>query len=135
MMVLQLYRPADLHRRVLNELCAGKKVDYVDPLAVMRIIRRTLNVLYSKEIINIDSTSDINATMPAIMDRSLQDSDCPFNTLEDSSVEFLYAIDALQSGNWKSKTERLHSIQVIDFHWTFGTRRLERFLRKHFHYS
>jgi hypothetical protein len=108
------------------------KVDFEDPWAVMHIIRRTLNVLYSKEIIDIDSTSDINATMPAIMDRSLQDSDCPFNTLEDSSVEFLYAIDALQSGNWKSKTERLHSIQAIDFYWTFGMLRLERFLRKHF---
>jgi hypothetical protein len=75
------------------------KVDYEDPLAVMRIIRRTLNVLYPKEIIDFDSTSDINATMPAIMDRALQDSDCPFNTFEDSLESFSNAIETLQSGN------------------------------------
>jgi hypothetical protein len=71
MLVLKLDRHADLYCRFLNELCAGMKGVFEDPLAGIRIIKRTLNVLYSKEVIDIDSTSDINAAMPAIMDRAL----------------------------------------------------------------
>ena len=76
------------------------KADVEDLSTGMGIIRRALNVLYSKEIIDIDSSSDINAAMPAIMDRALQDSGCPFNTFEDSLESFSNAIDALQLGNY-----------------------------------
>jgi len=70
-----------------------------DPLAGMRIIRRTLNGLYSKEIIDIDSTSDTKAAVPAVMDQVLEGSTCPFNTYQESLVAFAHAIDALHLGS------------------------------------
>jgi hypothetical protein len=91
------FHHAALYWRFLYERCGGLRGDVEDPLAGMRIIQRSLDVLYSKEIIDIDSTGEIDAAVPMVMDRALQDSDCPFKTYGDSLGAFMIAVDALLS--------------------------------------
>jgi len=87
---------AALYWRFLYEQCGGIKDDIEDPGAGMGIIRRALNVLYSKEIVDIYTSSDLIAELPAVMDRALDSSSCPFTTYEESLVHFGITILALQ---------------------------------------
>lgn len=93
------FHHAALYWRFLYEKCGGIKNGVEDPKAGMSIIRQTLNFLYSKEIIDIDNTSDINAAMPAVMDQALEGSTCPFNMYQESLEAFAHAIDALHLGS------------------------------------
>ena len=91
------FHHASLYWRFLYEQCGGMKEGVEDPTAGMRIIKRTLNVLYSKEIIDIDSSSNLNTAVPAVMDKALEGSGCPFKTYEDSLEAFVIAMDTLRS--------------------------------------
>jgi len=91
------FHHAALYWRFLYEQCGGMKEGVEDPTAGMRIIKRTLNVLYSKEIIDIDSSSNLNTAVPAVMDKALEGSGCPFKTYEDSLEAFVIAMDTLRS--------------------------------------
>ena len=93
------FHHAALYWRFLYEQCGGMKGGVEDPLAGMRIIKRTLNALYSKEIIDIDSTSDLTIGVPAVMDQALEGSSCPFNTYQESLAAFADAVDALRLGS------------------------------------
>ena len=92
---------AALYWRFLYEQCGGMKNGVEDPTAGMRVIKRALNVLYSKEKVDINTSSDLIAGMPAVMDRALEGSDCPFKTYEESLVDFADAINALRLGSDK----------------------------------
>jgi hypothetical protein len=83
---------AALYWRFLYESCGGMKAGLEDPAAGMDIIRRVLNDLYSKEIVDIHTSSDLVAGMPAIMDQALADSACPFSTYEESLAAFAQAV-------------------------------------------
>lgn len=93
------FHHAALYWRFLYEQCGGVKNGVEDAAAGMRIIRRTLNALYSKEIVDIDSSKDLNAAVPAVMDHALEGSGCPFDSYEDSLQAFTNAIYALQLGS------------------------------------
>jgi hypothetical protein len=89
---------AALYWRFLYEQCGGVKNGVENPSAGMHIIKRTLNILYSKEIIDIHTSSDILTGLPAVMDQSLAGSTCPFNTYEESLAAFTSAINLIRSG-------------------------------------
>jgi hypothetical protein len=86
---------AALYWRFLYEQCGGMKDAVEDPGAGMGIIGRALNVLYSNEIVDIYTSSDLISELPAVMDRALKSSSCPFTTYEESLVHFGNAIQAL----------------------------------------
>jgi hypothetical protein len=92
---------AALYWRFLYEQCGGMKNGVEDTGAGMSIIKRILDVLYSKEIVDIHTSSDLAAGMPAVMDQALKDSTCPFNTYEESLLAFTQAINALQTGSYR----------------------------------
>ncbi len=90
------YYNAALYWRFLYEKCEGLKNGVVDPEAGMQILRRVLEVLYSKEIVDIDSSVDLVPNLPAVMDRSLDGSSCPFQEYASSLVAFARAIYGLR---------------------------------------
>jgi hypothetical protein len=83
---------AALYWRFLYERCGGMKAGLEDPAAGMGIIRRALNVLYSKEIVDIHTSSDLVSELPAVMDQALAGSACPFETYEESLAAFTQAV-------------------------------------------
>jgi hypothetical protein len=92
---------AALYWRFLYEQCGGMKNGVEDTGAGMSIIKRTLDVLYSKEIVDIHTSSDLTYGMQAVMDHTLKDSTCPFNTYEESVLAFGQAITTLQKGSYR----------------------------------
>jgi hypothetical protein len=96
--IMSPYRAA-AYWRFLYEQCGGMTNGVQDPAAGMRIIRRTLTELYSKETVDISSSTDLVKKMPEIMDRVLaspEASSCPFRTYEDSLIHFARALYALR---------------------------------------
>ena len=84
---------AVIYWRFLYEQCGGIEDGIEDPAAGMQVINRTLEALYSQDIVDISSTSDLVESLPKIMDHSLAGADsCPFRTYEDSLVHFSRAI-------------------------------------------
>jgi hypothetical protein len=65
----------------------------------MQVINRALTVLYSGEIVDIGSSTNLVGALPGIMDRVLEGSSCPVRTYEESRVAFARAIYALQLEN------------------------------------
>jgi hypothetical protein len=85
------YRAA-LYWRFLYERCGGIE----DPASGMQVIRRTLTVLYSGDVVDITSSTALVENLPEIMDRALEGSLCPFKTHAESLVAFARAIYALR---------------------------------------
>lgn len=95
------YRAA-IYWRFLYEQCGGLNGDSENPGAGLQIIRLSLEVLYSKEIVDINTSTDLVGKLPLIMDRVLASPEaalCPFATYEESLFEFARAIYALQLDN------------------------------------
>jgi hypothetical protein len=90
---------AAMYWRFLYEKCGGMQNSVENPAAGMQVIKRTLAALYSEEIVDIDSSSDIVGQMPQIMDHALEGSACPFRTHRESLTAFASAIYALQLEN------------------------------------
>jgi hypothetical protein len=67
-----------------------------NPAVAMQVIRQALTVLYSGEVVDIASSTDLVWTLPSVMDRALAGSACPFQTYEESLLAFARAIYALQ---------------------------------------
>lgn len=76
---------AAIYWRFLYEQCGG-----------MQVIRRTLTVLYSGDVVDIGSSTDLVGGLPEIMDRALASSSCPFQTHSESLIAFARAIYGLQ---------------------------------------
>jgi hypothetical protein len=82
--------------RFLYEQCGGMKDGLEDPGAGMQVIRRALDILYSADVVDISSSTDLVRTLPQIMDRALAGSSCPFQTHAESLEAFARAIYALR---------------------------------------
>ena len=100
------YRAA-IYWRFLYEQCAGMSGDYEDPGAGLQLVRRSLEVLYSKEIVDINSSTNLVDKLPLIMDRVLSSPEaasCPFATYDESLLHFSRAIYALQLDGGRCST-------------------------------
>jgi hypothetical protein len=82
--------------RFLYEQCGGLAGGLEDPASGMEVIRRALVTLYSGEIVDTGSSTDLVKSMPAIMDRTLEGVSCRFRTYEESLLAFARAIYALR---------------------------------------
>ena len=89
------YRAA-AYWRFLYEQCGGMKDGVEDPTAGMRVISRTLTALYGGDIVAISASTDLVEHLPAIMDRALAGSSCPFQTFQDGLLHLARAIYALR---------------------------------------
>lgn len=67
-----------------------------DTVASVDIIWQVLLTLYAGDIVDIDRSTDLVQSLPAIIDRALKGSSCPFNTYRDSLLSFANAIYALR---------------------------------------
>jgi hypothetical protein len=90
---------AALYWRFLYEQCGGVKGDTPNPGAGMQIIRRTLSVLYSGQIVVTSTSANLVGNLPAVMDEALSGPEaaaCPFRTYEESLRHFARAIYSLR---------------------------------------
>ncbi len=88
---------AALYWRFLYEQCGGMRDAVEDPTAGMQVIQRTLMALYSKDIVDILSSSDLVKGLPVIMHQVFADASlCPFQDYEDSLTQFARAIYGLR---------------------------------------
>ncbi len=88
-----------MYWRFLYEQCGGMTGSAENPSVGMALIRRTLQVLYSKEVVDIDSSTDLVGNLPGIMDRVLTSPEaavCPFSTYSESLAYFARSIHALR---------------------------------------
>ena len=88
-----------MYWRFLFEQCGGMAAGTENPRAGIEIIRRSLQVLYSKEIVDIEASTDLVGALPKIMDRVLSSPEaalCPFSTFQDSLVHFSRAIYSMR---------------------------------------
>jgi hypothetical protein len=89
------YRAA-IYWRYLYEKCGGMRNGVEDPAAGMQVIRRALTALYSGEVVDPRSSTDLVGALPAVMDQALAGSSCPFQTYRESVRTFARAIYALR---------------------------------------
>ena len=87
---------AAIYWRFLYEQCEQAENGTLDPAAGMEIIRRTLTILYSREIVDVTASTDLIAALPEIIDRALSGSRCPFDTYEESLTAFSHAFYSLR---------------------------------------
>jgi hypothetical protein len=88
---------AALYWRFLYEQCGGMRDGVEDPTAGMQVIQRTLMALYSKDVVDILSSSDLVKGLPVIMDQVFADTSlCPFQDYEDSLIQLARAIYELR---------------------------------------
>jgi len=88
-----------MYWRYLYEQCGGMADSNEDPAKGLSIIRRTLEILYSKEIVDVNATTDLVRTIPLVMDYVLstpEAAQCPFSTYADSLTHFARAIYTLR---------------------------------------
>lgn len=91
------YRAA-IYWRFLYEQCGGIRGDEEDSVIGMGLIRRSLEALYSKEVVDIDTATNLVEVLPLIMDKVLSSPEaaaCPFTTYEESLSHFASSIYAL----------------------------------------
>ncbi len=87
---------AAIYWRFLYEHCGGMAHGAEDPAAGMQVIRRALEALYSRQVVDIGSSTDLVGRVPKVMDRALAGSACPFQTFEDSMAAFARALYGLR---------------------------------------
>ncbi|MGC9394776.1 MAG: hypothetical protein ACP5J4_07970 [Anaerolineae bacterium] len=80
---MDAYSPA-IYWRFLYERCGD-----------MQIVREALTTLYSGEVVDIQTSTDIVANLPLIMDRALASASCSFRTYRESLNAFARALYAL----------------------------------------
>ena len=68
---------AAVYWRFLYEQCGGMRDGVEDPAAGMQVIEQALTVLYSGEVVDIASSTDLVRALPTIGDRALAGSSCP----------------------------------------------------------
>lgn len=83
-----------IYWRFLYEQCGGGDARY--PAAGMQVIRRALAILYSGQVVDVESSTDLIAAIPQVMDRALTGSSCPFQTYAQSLAAFARAIRKLE---------------------------------------
>jgi hypothetical protein len=92
------YRAA-ISWRFLYEQCGGMENGREDPGTGMRLIHQTLEVLYSGSLVDTNQSTDLEHTLPAVMDHVLESPAarlCPFQTFGESLQHFARAIYQLR---------------------------------------
>jgi hypothetical protein len=88
---------AVLYWRYIYEQCGGISGEVEDPPKGMEVIRFTLETLYSGEIVDITSSTDLVGYLPQIMDRVFEETlTCPFRTYKESLLALSRAIFLLK---------------------------------------
>ena len=93
---------AAVYFRFLYEKCAGDINNDSTLQTGSSIIRRTLQVLYSHDVVDIDNSAELVVSLPLIMGKVFSSPEaviCPFHTFEESLVQFAHAIYALRLEN------------------------------------
>jgi hypothetical protein len=80
----------------LYKQCGGMADGVEDPAAGTEVIRRALTALYSGEIVDVASSTDLVAHLPGNMDRALAGAPCSFQTWEEALAHLAHAIYALR---------------------------------------
>ncbi|MGW8224832.1 MAG: hypothetical protein ACWGOY_03825 [Anaerolineales bacterium] len=87
---------AAIYWRYLYEQCGGMSLGGENPQDGMQIIRNVLSVLYSKTLVDSQSSVDLVEHLPAIMDAAIQETPtCPFTNYRESLLSFATAIYSL----------------------------------------
>jgi hypothetical protein len=90
---------AALYWRFLYEQCDGLSNSTGAPDTGMLLIRRIMQVLYGKEVVDMSASADLVRELPALMDLALsgpEASYCPFRTFRESLTLFASAIYKLR---------------------------------------
>jgi hypothetical protein len=88
-----------LYWRFLYEKCSGMTNGSHTPQVGMRVIRQTMRMLYSRQVVDIHRSSDLVANLPNLMDRVLASpaaGACPFHSYAGSLAHFARDIYALR---------------------------------------
>jgi len=86
-----------IYWRFLYESCGGIQNGSEDPATGMQVIRHTLETLYKGEVVDINSSTDVIAALPRIIDASLRATpSCVFHTYDESLIGFARAIYLLR---------------------------------------
>ena len=94
-----------IYWRFLYENCGGIKDGLEDPATGMTVIRHMLEVLYKGEVVNINSSTDVTAALPRILDAALQATPtCAFHSYEESLIHFARAIYLLRLEDGRCST-------------------------------
>lgn len=89
-----------IYWRFLYEQCGGMKYGKEDPAAGMKVIRTTLETLYTAEVADVTENTNIVGELPQLMDRVFEKEDtCPFRDYADSMEKFSRAIYAIKLEN------------------------------------
>jgi hypothetical protein len=84
---------ASLYWRFLYEQTGGLQNGVEDPASGLKVIKKALTILYSGQVVDINSSTDLVGYLPQIMDRALADSSTsPFHTYRESLVAFAQAV-------------------------------------------
>lgn len=90
------YRGA-FYWRFLYESCGGMNQGVEEPATGMQVIREVLVALYSGEVVDIRTSTDLVEELPAVMDLALSRSpNCPFRSFRESLNGFARAVYALR---------------------------------------
>ena len=87
---------AAVYWRFLYEQCSGMAEGVENPAAGMQVIRGALTALYSGEVVDIRSSTDLVGALAAIMDQAIAGSSCSFQTYEESLRAFSRALYGLR---------------------------------------
>lgn len=96
-----------LYWRFLYEKCGGMKDGVEHPTEGMKIIKNTLEILYQGEIADINSSTDVAAILPRVVDAALLETgSCPFRTYDESLIQFARSIYLLRLENGRCTASR-----------------------------
>lgn len=95
------YRDVPYHTaiywRFLYENCGGLEEDQENPAEGMKVIRKVLEVLYGRQIVDINRSTAVAQFLPHIMDQAIGATPgCKFDTYRESLVQFARAIYLLR---------------------------------------
>jgi hypothetical protein len=94
-----------IYWRFLYESCGGIKDGLEDPATGMKVIRHMFETLYKGEIVNVNSSNDVTAGLPRILDVALQATPtCAFHTYDESLIHFARAIYLLRLEDGRCST-------------------------------
>jgi hypothetical protein len=94
-----------IYWRFLYESCGGIKNGMEDPATGMLVIRHTLETLYKGKVADINSSTDVIAALPRILDAALQTTpSCTFHTYDESLIRFARAIYLLRLKDGRCST-------------------------------
>jgi len=107
---------ASIYWRFMYEHCGGMSPGSENARLGMHVIHNVLSVLYSKGIVNIQTSGDLVEHIPAIMDAAIVGTpSCPFDNYRESLLAFAAAVYGLQFDAGRCTEAGLpHGCQMYD---------------------